>query len=111
MLYRPPTTPAATAVRHVTGQYVAKTKKSKRERAKLAADILDHKVELTDLTASQVAKICGVGVGSVAKARGRTPSATRLLRDWRAADHEARVAFARAVGAERVFDVVTEAVG
>jgi hypothetical protein len=42
---------------------------------------------------------------------GRTPVTTRLLREWNAADHQARVAFARAVGAERVFDVVTEAVG
>ena len=111
MLYRPPTTPTATTVRRVSGQFLAKNRRCKRDRAKLAADILAGKVEVVDLTASQVARLCRVCAPYIAEARGVSPAATQLLRDWNAADHQARVAFARAVGAERVFDVVTEAVG
>jgi hypothetical protein len=111
MLYRTPATSTATTVRHVSGQFLAKNRLRKRDRAKLAADILARNVVVVDLTASQLATLCRVCAAYVAEARGRTPAATRLLRDWNAADHKARVAFARAVGAERVFDVFTEAVG
>jgi hypothetical protein len=47
MLYRPPPAPIATAVRHVTGQYLAKNKLSKRGRAQLAADIIAGRVTIT----------------------------------------------------------------
>jgi hypothetical protein len=108
--YSPPSFPASPA-RVVSGQFLAKNRRCKRARAKLAADILAGEVEVVDLTASQLARLCRVCAHYIAEARGRSPAATRLMRDWNAADHEARVAFARAVGAERVFDVVTEAVG
>jgi hypothetical protein len=111
MLYRPSPTPTATA-RHVSGQYLSKNRLCARDRAKLAADIAANKVLVVDLTAKQLARLCRVCAPYIAEARGATPVATRrLLRDWNAADHAARVQFARAVGAERVFDVVTEAVG
>jgi hypothetical protein len=90
---------------------LAKNRLPKKARAQLAADILARKVVVVDLTAKQTARLCRVCLPYIAEARGRTPAATRLLRDWNAAGHEARVAFARAVGAERVFDVVSEAVG
>ena len=111
MLYKPPTTLTATTVRRVSGQFLAKNRRCKRARAKLAARILAGEVEVVDQTASQLARLCRVCAHYIAEARGHTPATTRLLRDWNAADHDARVAFARAVGAERVFDVVTEAVG
>jgi len=108
--YSPQSFPASPA-RVVSGQFLAKNRLCKRDRARLAADIIARKVMVVDLTASQLATLCRVCPAYVAEARGRTPATTRLLREWNAADHQARVAFARAVGAEQVFDVVTEAVG
>ena len=111
MLYKPTTTPTATAARHVSGQYLSKNRLCKRDRAKLAAALLDGRAMITGLTVKQAAAHCRVcGAYVAAEARGRSPAASRLMRDWNAADHEARVAFARAVGAERVFDVVTQAI-
>ena len=101
---------AASPARVVSGQFLAKNHLCKRDRAKLAADILARKAVVVDLTASQLAALCRVCPAYVAQARGRSPAVSRLLRDWNTADHAARVAFARAAGAERVFDVVSEAV-
>ena len=100
----------ASAARVVSGQYLAKNQLCARERARLAAEILARKVVVVDLTAKQLATLCRVSLPYIAEARGRSPAATRLLRDWNSASHAARVVFTRAVGAERVFDVVTEAV-
>ena len=107
--YSPQSFPASPA-RVVSGQFLAKNHLCKRDRAKLAADIIARKAVVVDLTASQLATLCRVCPAYVAEARGRTPATTRLLREWNAANHEARVAFARAVGAERVFDVISEVV-
>jgi hypothetical protein len=107
--YSPQSFPASPA-RVVSGQYLAKNRLRPRDRAKLAADILARKAVVVDLTASQLAALCRVCPAYVAEARGRTPATTRLLREWNAADHKVRVAFARAVGAERVFDVISEVV-
>jgi hypothetical protein len=108
--YSPKSFPASPA-RVLSGQYLSKNRLGKRARARLAADVLAGKAVITDFTIKQAAALCRVSTPYVTEARGRTPAATRLLRDWNAADHAARVAFARAVGAERVFDVITEAVG
>ena len=107
--YPPQSFPASPRV--VSGQFLAKNHLSKRDRAKLAAEIIARKVMVVDLTASQLATLCRVCPAYVAEARGRTPATTRLLREWNAAGHDARVAFARAVGAERVFDIISEVVG
>jgi hypothetical protein len=109
MLYRPSPTPTATA-RHVSGQYLSKNRLCARDRAKLAADIAANKVAVVDLTAKQLARLCRVCTPYIAEARaGATPVATRrLLRDWNAADHAARVQFARAAGPEAIFDVITQ---
>ena len=111
MLNYPPNAFPASPARVVTGQFLAKNRLRKRDRAKLAADVIARKVVVVDLTASQLATLCRVCPAYVAEARGRSPAVSRLLRDWQAADHVARVAFARAVGAERVFDVISEVVG
>jgi hypothetical protein len=109
MLNYSPQSFSASSARVVSGQFLAKNRLCKRDRAKLAADILARKVAVVDLTAKQLARLCRVCAPYIAEARGRTP-VRRLLRDWNAASHEARVAFARAAGAERVFDIITEAV-
>ena len=111
MLNYSPSSLSASSARVVRGVYLAKNRLPARDRARLAAALLDGKATLTGLTVKQAARLCRVCVPYVLEARGRSPAASRLMRDWEAASHEARVAFARAVGAERVFDVVTEAVG
>src|SRR5262245_21151964 len=111
MLNYSPQSFSASPTRVVSGQYLAKNKLPARERAKLAADLCAGKATITGLTMKQAARLCRVCTPYVVDARGRTPAASRLLRDWNAANHAARVAFARAVGAERVFDVISEAVG
>jgi hypothetical protein len=111
MLYRPTTTSAATAVRYVTGQFLAKNRLCKRDRAKLAADILARKAVVIDLTAKQVAGLCRVSSPYIAEARGRSPAATRLLRDWNAADPDQRIQFIRRADPERVFDAIARAIG
>jgi hypothetical protein len=112
MLNYSPQSLSASPARVVRGSYLAKNRLCARDRARLAADIAANKVLVVNLTAKQLARLCRVNISYVCEARGRTGAATRrLLRDWHAADHEARVQFARAVGAERVFDVITEAVG
>jgi hypothetical protein len=111
MLNYPPNAFPASPSRVVRGSYLAKNRRCKRDRARLGAEILAGKVEVVDLTASQVARLCRVCIHYIAEARGRSPAVSRLLRDWNAADHEARVQFARAVGADSVFDIISEAVG
>ena len=109
MLYRPPTTPTATTVRHITGQYLSKNRLCKRDRAKLAADILARRVVVIDLTAKQLAGLCRVSVPYVAEAREPDRAAARLLRDWEAADSNQRVAFAKRAGVELIFDTLIDA--
>jgi hypothetical protein len=52
---------------------------------------------------ARLAAQLAMGLPYISEARGRSKAATKLLRDWNAADHDSRVAFARAAGAERVF--------
>jgi hypothetical protein len=101
--------PSASPVYFVSGQYLAKNRLGKRARARLAADIISGKAGVIEHTVKQVSAMCRVSRPYIIDAR--TPAMTRLLRDWNAAGHEARVEFARAVGAERVFDVISEVVG
>jgi hypothetical protein len=103
-IYSPQSFPASPA-RVVSGQFLAKNRLGARDRAKLAAALLDGRATITGLTVKQAARLCRVCALYVCDARGGPPAATRLMRDWAAADHEARVAFARAVGADSVFDI------
>jgi hypothetical protein len=113
MLYRPPTTPTATTIRRVTGQFLAKNRLSKRARAQLAADILAGKAVITDYTIKQLAVLCRVSVPYVTEARNRARRpdyATRLTRAWRVADSDQRIQFIRRADPERVFDALTAAI-
>jgi hypothetical protein len=100
----------------VTGQFLARCRLSKWQRARLAAHIIDGKLVVTDLTDKQIAALCGVSVTYAYAvnrkgARHKPDPAERLTRSWDLANPEQRVAFARAAGAERVFDVVAQAIG
>jgi len=65
--------------RGVTGQYLAKNRLSKRDRAELAARIISGAVEIENLTYTQVAALCNVSVASIALVRngGRKPARRR----------------------------------
>jgi hypothetical protein len=116
MLYRPPTTttPTATAVRRVTGQFLAKNRLSKRARAQLAADVLAGKAVITDFTIRQLSTVCRVSPLYIAEARNkarRPDYATRLARAWQVADSDQRIQFIRRAGPERIFDATVQAIG
>jgi hypothetical protein len=114
MLYRPPTTPTATAVRRVTGQFLAKNRLSKRGRAQLAADIIAGKVMVSDFTIKQLAALCRVSRPYVTAARNRARRpdyATRLAHAWQVADFDQRIQFIRRAGPERIFDATVQAIG
>jgi hypothetical protein len=105
---------SATPGRSVTGQFLARTHMSKWGRARLAAAIIDEKVRITNLTNKQIAALCGVSIAYVYRLRGgarpKPDQAAQLTKIWDLADPEQRVAFARAAGAERIFDVIAQAI-
>jgi hypothetical protein len=82
-------------VRRITGQYLAKCRLSKRDRALLAARIISGAVEIDQLTTKQIAALCGVSVTSVALVRNgsRKPDrAQQLVRIWDLAEPDQRAA-------------------
>ncbi len=83
---------------------------SKRRRAKLVADIIDGRIQVIDLTVKQWSLIAGVSLPYIAEARNGGPNmVTRLMRDWRTANADQKVEWARAADPELVFDVVARA--
>ena len=72
MLNYPPNAFPASPARVVTGQFLAKNRLRKRDRAKLPADVIARKVVVVDLTASQLATLCRVWP-RLAAARPRCP--------------------------------------
>jgi hypothetical protein len=97
-------TPQDEPTRHVTGQYLAKNGLTARDRARLAADIIDGQVKIRNLTIRQTAWLCRVSVPCVSDA-SRPPAAPESL-----AEHFARATpaewleAARAVGPAAVWD-------
>ncbi len=86
----------------VTGEYLAKNKLTARARARLAADILDRRAEISELTVTPVARLCRVSVPTINAAR-RSPS-DKLVKAWNEAGKSDRVQFAHRVGIARVWD-------
>jgi hypothetical protein len=103
VLYRsssPPSTPVST----VTGQWLSKNRRSRWARARLAADILAGKVQLSRLTAKQVAALCRVNVARVHRARnGRKPKPS-LAEHLASSTPAERLEAAKALGVDRVWD-------
>ena len=92
----------------ISGQFLAKNRLSKRAKARLAVDILDHRVEVRDLTVRQVAHLCRVSVTSINNTR-RTP-AQSLAKAWAAAPPDQRAEFIRRADPDRVFDVIAQVI-
>jgi len=109
MLNYPSKSFPASPPRIIKGQFLCKNRWSKRDRAQLAADLLAGRAMVADLTVGQVALLCRVSRPYVNEAREPDRAAARLLRDWKAADANQRIAFARRAGVEMLFDVLVNA--
>jgi hypothetical protein len=93
-------------LRHVTGQYLAKNRLNARERARLAASIVDERVKIRGLTVRQAARLCRVSEAYVGVARkSKSPAVPESL-----AEHFARSTpdewheCARTIGPAKIWD-------
>jgi hypothetical protein len=107
--------PTSTASPHrVTGQFIAKAHMTRRQRAKLAADLTTGVAEISPLTVKQAAAIARVPVLDVSKHRrrhngkhgnGRSNGQVESLAEHIArSTPEERLAAARVVGLDVVWD-------
>jgi hypothetical protein len=77
MLNYSPKSFTASPPRPITGQYLARNQLPKCGRARLAADIIDGRLFVTNLTDKQVAALCGISVGYAYVVRnGKKPKPT-----------------------------------
>jgi hypothetical protein len=60
VIYQGTPNPQDEPTRHVSGQYLAKNRLNARDRARLAAGIIDERVKIRNLTVAQVARLCRV---------------------------------------------------
>jgi hypothetical protein len=103
-IYQGSTNPQDEPTRHVTGQYLAKNRLNARARAHLAADIIDGRAKVRNLTVRQTAQLCRICVPYISAAR-RPPAAPESL-----AEHFARstpdewLACARTIGPAIIWD-------
>jgi hypothetical protein len=75
----------------VSGRYLAKNRLSKKKRAKLAVDILNGKILVTNFTVRQLAQLCRITTTAVYAAR-RPPTAA-LSTAWDKATATQRAEF------------------
>jgi hypothetical protein len=103
MLNYPPKSFPASPARVVSGQYLAKNHLYKRDRAKLAADIIARKVVMADFTVKQIAALVRVSVPYIAEARNghKRPSLAEHLVSSTPAE---RLEAAKALGVDVVWD-------
>jgi hypothetical protein len=103
VIYQGTPNPQDEPTRHVSGQYLAKNRLNARDRARLAAGIIDERVKIQNLTVAQVARLCRVSAPCVIDARRRAKPESL-------AEHFARstpaewVEAARAVGPAKIWD-------
>lgn len=92
------------ATRCVSGQYVARNRLDARGRARLAANIVDERVTVRNLTVRQAARLCRVSVPLIADAR-RPPAKPETLAEHFAHSTPAeRLECARIIGPAIIWD-------
>jgi hypothetical protein len=99
----------AIPVRVVTGQSISKCKLDTAGRGRLASDILAHRVELHDLTKSQLAQLLKIGTRSIPAQPHHSPKrnpAETMTQIWAAAVEAERLAFVHGVGVEEIWDAI-----
>ena len=108
-------TPAVVQAAAVTGHYLALNRLDARGRARLAADIIDGRVEIAEHTVEQITRLCRSNRLYVAEARdpgrARRLRQRRLQRAWDAVNPDHRAEFCRSVGIEQIWTVLAEAIG
>jgi hypothetical protein len=77
----------------VSGQYLAKNRLLKKNRAKLAVDILNGKILVTNFTVRQLAELCRITAPTIYAAR--RPPAAALSKAWDKATKCERAEFVR----------------
>jgi hypothetical protein len=103
------------SVRHITGQYLAKNWLSARERAQLAADIINGRVAIdpSTLTVGQISKICRANNVYVSEVRFpdrvRRRQARKLKAIWEAIRPDGRMELCRVIGVERIWNALVAA--
>jgi hypothetical protein len=119
----------ARPVNVVSGRNIAHVRRTAAQRALLAADILDGKVRLEDLTQLQLAAILHVSVPSIQTARringnaalrdkiasgialnAVMPTGNGLVKAWHDASALERAGLARIVGVDEIWDTAIEPV-
>ena len=105
------------SARSVTGRYLAYNHLNARDRARLAAAIIDGSVTIdpSTLKVGQIIRLCRTNKIYVAEARD--PDRRNRLRQlklqkaWEAVDPDHRAEFCRTVGVENVWRVLAAAIG
>jgi hypothetical protein len=100
--------PLLTTSRRVSGQFLSKNRLGKHDRGRLGRDIRRGRVEVTNLTTKQIARLCRTTAYLVNVAD--KPRATALIKAWNKATPVERVEFVHSVGTEAVFDAVVAAI-
>jgi hypothetical protein len=103
VIYQTTPTPQDEPTR-VTGQYLAKNRLNARDRARLAAGIIDGQLTLQNLTIGQAAKLCRVCVPYIADVRRPPPAPESLAEHFARATPAEWLEAARAVGVVTVWD-------
>jgi hypothetical protein len=89
--------------RHVSGIFLARNHMNARDRACLAAGIVDERVKIRNLTVAQVARLCRVSAPYVAAARSRAKPESLAEHFARSTPDEWREC-ARAIGPAKIWD-------
>jgi hypothetical protein len=90
--------------RCVTGQYLCKNRLSARDRARLAAGIIDGQIKVQNLTVRQTAKLCRVCEPYVAAVRRQPPVPESLAEHFARATPAEWLEAARTIGVGAVWD-------
>jgi hypothetical protein len=111
------TTPPQDERRSVTGRYLAYNHLNARDRARLAAGIIDGRITIdpSTLKVGQITRLCRTNKIYVADARDPDRRSRlrqlRLQKAWEAVDPDHRAEFCRTIGVENVWRVLAAAIG
>jgi hypothetical protein len=99
--------------RQITGRYLAHNRLDARGRARLAADLIAGRVEITTLTNKQIMAICRANAVYVGEARdpGRVVRSRkrRIAKAWDRLDADHRAELCRTIGVENVWIALASA--
>jgi hypothetical protein len=103
---------SAASRHHVSGQYLARARLNRRQRARLAAELANGTAEVSPLTIKQAAALARVPALDVSKARRNGKRANRpspgemLAEQIKRTAASDRLAAARIVGAAEIWDTM-----